>query len=150
VRNKQSGTAGNEWSLHCEEWKMFCLTNFVQIPKTWILKSVLFNLGWAIHFRLLVNFISTYQYSYAPSRSQRSRAYSNFDCSIIKSVSSNWTCLNVCVFYVSTGREWHTAVFLNDAVNCQDYVTRYGDRWKNKSADHSWKDNDRRKWKYSR
>ena len=41
------------------------------------------------------------------------------------------------VFYVSRRRERHTAVLFNDAVNCQDYVTRYGDRWKNMSVDHS-------------
>jgi hypothetical protein len=132
------------------DWKMFCLTNFLQSPKTWILKSMFFNLGWAIIFRLLLNFISTYQSSHATSWLQRSRAHSNFECSNNKSVSSNSTCLCVCVFYVSRGREGHTAVLFNDAVNCQDFETRYGDRWKNMSVDHSWKDNDRRKSKYSR
>jgi len=129
---------------------MFCLENFVQSPKRWILKSVFFSLGWAIILRVLVNFTSPYQYSYATSWSQRSRAHSDFDCSNNKNVSSNSTCLCVCIFYVSRGREGHTAGLLNDAVNCQDYVTRHGDRWKNMSADHSWKDNDRRKAKYSR
>jgi hypothetical protein len=132
------------------DWKIFCLTNFVQSRKTWTLKSVFFKLGWDIIFRLLVKFISTYQYSYVTLWSQRPRAHSNFDCSNNKNASSNSMCLCVCVFYVSRGRERHTGVLLNDTVNCQDYVTRYGDRWKNINADHSWKDNDRRKSKYSR
>jgi len=106
--------------------------------------------GLGHHLSTLAGLISTYQSSYATSWLQRSRAHSNFECSNNKYVSSNSTCLCVCVFYVSTGRETHTAVLLNDAENCQDYVTSYGDRWKNMSANHSWKANDRRKSKYSR